>query len=103
MTYQFDFGETLKRRKAACDRARVIVAAHVGDPIADPRIGRLAALVAEANERIRAIPAPLIEHPGLLALLASVERDVAAELRRLGDVDEVATASAGAAHTDGGR
>ena len=79
---RWDYGDGLRRRKAAVERAAALVASMPGDP----RLPRLAMLVEEVAARRRAIPSPIIEHLGQLALKVAAERDVVRELASLGDL-----------------
>jgi hypothetical protein len=75
----FDFGVALHRRGRDFAEAADLADAHPDDP----RFDRLRALVAEARERLRTIPRPLVEHPGRLAMHAEAQRAAVAEWRTL--------------------
>lgn len=87
--HRFDYGEAVPRRKRRVEEAASLVAAHAGDP----RVERLAALIAEAVERLWAIPSPIMDHLGRLELLVQVERDIVAEFAAVAPLFETVPAS----------
>lgn len=88
------FGAHIARGRAM-DRAKALLELHGSNP----RYRPLADLVATSKALLAAIPVPLNEHVESLAVWASAERAVVAELRRM-DAEEPSAAEPASADVD---